>query len=155
MRAAAACQFTFSRFGAWRVATLMLAGCVVAALGLWVVSQPIPLPAHALAGAVSAGIVALWLGVSAGRIETAVLRWDGSTWHLGPAQGQGVAGTLTVAVDFGAWMLLRFHADAAPRWAASAWLPVQRAGIDAPWHALRCAVYSPRLARDADTAAPL
>jgi len=28
--------------------------------------------------------------------------------------------------------------------AAVTWLPVQRRGLQAHWHALRCAVYSPR-----------
>jgi hypothetical protein len=38
-------------------------------------------------------------------------------------------------------MLLRFTPDAPAR---MTWLPVQRRGLEAQWHALRCAVYSPR-----------
>jgi hypothetical protein len=38
-------------------------------------------------------------------------------------------------------MLLNFTPDAAAR---TSWLPVQRLGLETQWHALRCAVYSPR-----------
>jgi hypothetical protein len=50
-------------------------------------------------------------------------------------------GNVAVVIDLGPWMLLRFTADAPPR---TTWLPVQRRGLEAQWHALRCAVYSPR-----------
>jgi hypothetical protein len=49
-----------------------------------------------------------------------------------------------VAVDLGAWMLLRFERDATPRLRRIVWLPLQRRGLETPWHALRCAVYSAR-----------
>ena len=64
------------------------------------------------------------------------LRWDGQAWHL-----DAVPGDVAVVIDLGPWMLLRF---ASTDFARVTWLPVQRRGIDAQWHALRCAVYSPR-----------
>jgi hypothetical protein len=39
-------------------------------------------------------------------------------------------------------MLLRF-VDESPR-TRTTWIPVQRAGIEGDWHALRCAVHAPR-----------
>ena len=74
-----------------------------------------------------------------------VLRWTGSSWvlrrHLESASGERV-GTLAVALDLGNWMLLRFVDEQLP--VPTTWLPVQRGGPDADWHALRCAVHAPR-----------
>jgi hypothetical protein len=49
-----------------------------------------------------------------------------------------------VALDVGAWMLLKFRADEAPPAAGRRWIPVHRRSAGVHWHALRCAVYSPR-----------
>jgi hypothetical protein len=75
------------------------------------------------------------------------LRWDGALWHLaGTASGADGErpGTLAIALDGGPWMLLRFRAaqpDARP-WVR--WLALSRRDVGGQWHALRCAVYSPR-----------
>ncbi|MBA3596093.1 MAG: hypothetical protein H0W40_01750 [Methylibium sp.] len=74
------------------------------------------------------------------------MRWDGERWWLAlPAGSAEMAGDLTVAMDLGAWLLLQFRAEpdtvARPH---RRWLPLQRAGLQAHWHALRCALYSPR-----------
>ena len=78
------------------------------------------------------------LAVSLWRVPVQSLRWDGKVWHLDTA-----AGELKVAVDLGPWMLLLFTPQAPGR---ASWLPVQRRGLEAQWHALRCAIYSPRAA---------
>ena len=83
---------------------------------------------------------------------TTSLRWDGSFWHLGPPGTEGdepAAGQVDVAVDLGAWMLLRFTRETSTPGRSVTWLPTQRWGLEAQWHALRCAVYSPRPAPDA------
>jgi ABC-type nickel/cobalt efflux system permease component RcnA len=85
------------------------------------------------------GLVAVTLALlvaSLWRAPAADLRWDGQAWQLG-----SMTGNVAVVIDLGPWMLLRFTADAPPR---TTWLPVQRRGLEAQWHALRCAVYSPR-----------
>jgi hypothetical protein len=59
------------------------------------------------------------------------------------------AGRLRVVLDLGPWLLLRFAADPATR--SAAWLPsgspiwiaLQRQGLQAEWHAIRCTLYSP------------
>jgi hypothetical protein len=85
------------------------------------------------------------------------LRWDGQCWFYGAASADGpeLAPTeLTVAVDLGGWMLLRLQADGgASRWSRTLWLPAQRRGHETHWHALRCAVYSPRPAPGGPSAA--
>jgi hypothetical protein len=59
-------------------------------------------------------------------------------------------GELQVAIDLGAWMLLHFVPDVGHRACSVSWLPVQRRGLESQWHALRCAVYSPRPAAGVD-----
>lgn len=79
------------------------------------------------------------------------LRWDTQQWHLGAASTLGQephAGRLMVALDLGAWMLLRLIPSAVSassvRLPAGGWLPVQKRGHETHWHALRCTVYSAR-----------
>jgi hypothetical protein len=86
------------------------------------------------------------------------LVWDGQQWWLetlhtpGPPQqstSAAVAGTLRPAIDLGPWLLLRFTPSAPiDRWhkPAPAWLSLRHSAHGAHWHALRCAVYSPRAA---------
>ena len=45
-------------------------------------------------------------------------------------------------------MLLQFRAHDRSHSPRMIWLPVQRRGLEPQWHGLRCAVYSPRPARD-------
>ena len=79
------------------------------------------------------------------------LRWDGALWHLAdaapevaPGPGRAQPGTMAIALDGGTWMLLRFRAaDAAGR-PRVRWLAPSRGDLGGAWHALRCAVYSPR-----------
>ncbi len=47
-------------------------------------------------------------------------------------------------MDLGAFLLLRFVPEAARAGAAGAGCRSARQGRDRDWHALRCAVYSPR-----------
>jgi hypothetical protein len=86
--------------------------------------------------ATAVALTMLALAVSLWRVPAQSLRWDGQVWRL-----DAVPGELTVAVDIGPWMLLRFTPGAGSR---TRWLPVQRRGLEAQWHALRCAVYAPR-----------
>ena len=135
---------------------MALAGCVVLALSLWFLGQPVVLHWGRAAVLGLVAVATLGLGASLLSARPVSLRWDEQRWHLGPADSVGhepVAGTLAVALDLGSWMLLRFQADASGRRAAVAWLPAQRRGLESQWHALRCAVYSPRPAPDADAAA--
>jgi hypothetical protein len=147
MRAHPAFQITLRRFGAWRAAVWAVSGAASLTLVAWALSAPqVRSPWWLGLCALGLGAV-LWLSVSLARISPMSLRWDGQLWHLGPADAVGNEpwpGQLTVCIDLGAWMLLRFrHTGPGPRPRVS-WLPVQRSGRQPYWHALRCALYSPR-----------
>ena len=155
MRAAPACQFSLRRFGAWRVAVSLLAMLGVAVMTAWLILREPPLTSpSSLFAALAASALAV-LGAAAARTPTADLRWDGGAWHLGQPSAEPVAGDLIVAIDLGPWMLLRFSPSALDARPRTTWLPVQRSGLESQWHALRCAVYSPRPAAAEDTPAAL
>ncbi len=78
------------------------------------------------------------------------LRWDGEVWRL---DGAEQAGTLAVALDGGHWMLLRLRSIEGPAWRRVRWLALSRRDLGGQWHALRCAVYSPRPAPGGSSAA--
>jgi hypothetical protein len=82
-------------------------------------------------------LLTLVLTVSLWRVSARSLRWDGQVWWL-----DAVPGGMKVVIDLGPWMLLSFTPAAPGR--LMSWLPVQRRGLEPQWHALRCAVYSPR-----------
>jgi len=131
MRASAACQVSLRSFGVWRAGIAGLTAIAVLATGAWLIESPISPALMMSAGVASLACIAL--GASLWRVPSASLRWDGRAWFL-----DATPGALTVAIDLGPWMLLRFTTRAGVRW-----LPVQRLGLEAQWHALRCAVYSP------------
>ena len=138
---------TLRSFGIWYagVCALVLLGSAVA-LGWWLA---VPAPAS---GATTLGalLAAACLGAAVfgvRRVLPTRLHWDGQRWFVGvgePESSDPSAADLTVAIDLGGWMLLRLRRQHAPRWRRSLWLPAQRRGQAAQWHALRCAVYSPR-----------
>ena len=155
MRASPAFQCVLNRFGVWRAAIAALASAGVAVLLVWLATRSEPMPSLGLAAWVGAMLAVPALAASLMRIPAVTLRWDGQQWWLArlagssraaaAAQIDAVGGEIDVALDFGGWMLLRFRPiSAARRERFSRWLPVQRRGLEAHWHALRCAVYSPR-----------
>ena len=158
MRASPAFQISLHRFGVWRGAVLVLAALAASSMAAWVLTRAQPVGAAPVIAAVLAGAVLAWLAGSSMR-SPAALRWDGERWHLGvPASSPDAAvpGDLAVTIDLGPWMLLRFEPAAGVGLGSRRiWLPVQRRGIEAQWHALRCAVYSPRPTPGPDTAAGL
>ena len=136
MRASPACQVSLQRFGAWRVAVCSLALAGAAAMTGWLIGRESPVAIGWMMPAAAVALAILALAVSLWRVPAQSLRWDGQAWQLDAAPGE-----LSVAIDLGPWMLLRFTPGASSR---TRWLPVQRRGLEAQWHALRCAVYAPR-----------
>ena len=142
-------------FGVWRAAVAGLAGAGIVVLLTWLATRSEPVPMSGLAAWAGAMLAIPALAATLVRVPAVTLRWDGQQWWLArlarssraaaAAQIDAVAGEIDVALDFGGWMLLRFRPiSVAPRARISRWLPVQRHGLEAHWHALRCAVYSPR-----------
>jgi hypothetical protein len=155
MRASPAFQVNLQHFTLWRAAVAGLAliafGCNLA----WCASGSEP---RSVAVWVISNSITMWLAVTAVRAarSTALsLRWDTLDWRLGPMASVGeepTAGQLTVVMDLGSWMLLRFvqteptvlSAVLPYRFRPQRCLAVQRKGLEPSWHALRCAVYSSR-----------
>ena len=151
MRAAPTCQISLRRFGVWRSAVLALAALGVAGTAAWLFTREAALLSPGSIAAVCAtGLIAA-AGASLTKMTAVDLRWDGLIWHLGPPAGEPIAGHVGVAIDLGAWMLLRFAPASPQARPRLTWLPVQRHGLEPQWHALRCAVYSPRPAPAQDT----
>ena len=147
MRAAPAVVVDVKPSAHWRATLLVLAGAACASTAVWAWQRGGP--AAALVFAMVAALAVTVLR-SAWRMPVQRLRWDGQGWWLAVAvPATETPGRLHVALDLGAWLLLRFQPapDAGARRAR--WLPLQRRGLEADWHALRCALYSPRPAAPA------
>jgi len=154
MRASPAFQVRIVRYGVWRAAVAPLIVLAFAAQAAWLATrfEDVSLATFAVLAAVDLGL----LGAAAGtlRLPAVDLRWDTQHWSLARVSSfdEPAPGNLAIALDLGAWMLLRFdrHPSAA-RGRRTTWLPVQRRGLEPHWHALRCAVYCARPAPGTDS----
>jgi hypothetical protein len=141
MRAAPAVQLDVETGRGWRwalCALLLLAGLSAAA---WAAAS-----GSALAWFV-AGLVLVYAAAltRACRVPgRARLAWDGAAWTLlAPGDTAAQRGAVEVRLDLGDALLLRFVPDTGTR-RRGRWLPLQRSTVAPAWHALRCALYSPR-----------
>ena len=136
------CCVELRRFGAWRAAIATLASAAwLASLAWAVVSRDtVPVPLLAAVVAAATGIVATALTLR--RVEPGTLRSESGQWSFTPFASPAVpeSGELVVAIDLGSFMLLSFL----PAGQSRRWLPAQRRGLEADWHALRAAVHAPR-----------
>ena len=151
MRASPPIEVVLNRFGWWRGAVIVLALAAVSVLVAWIVSSRELQPTAVILAAGLAGLAFVGGALSIAGVQPARLRWDGRSWQMNGADAahEPHAGSLQVAIDLGIWMLLRFVADAPHEGRRVVWLPVQRRGLEAQWHALRCAVHSPPPVPDA------
>ena len=131
---------------AWRWGVLVMTLAAALGLGWWSVTSF----QRGATGLIWLGLPA-WLTVVAAASllwpRGGRLRWDGVVWHLGGAATGPASerpGTMAIALDGGNWMLLRFRASQADAGLRVRWLALSRRDLGAQWHALRCAVYSPR-----------
>jgi len=146
MRASPACQITVCDFAWWRVGVSALVLCVVASAGAWWLASA-QRSTWASVSLLMLLLISVWAAVGLMRCPPLSLRWDTARWNLGPAASMGEeasSGQLSVAVDLGAWMLLRFRPDSATKRVSEVWIPVQQAPSYQQWHAFRCAVYLSR-----------
>jgi hypothetical protein len=143
MRESVFFELRLRRFGVWRVAVAWVAGAAIVAVIAWAASlwDSQPQSGRVLVVAIAAGLAlaTIALAFSLARIEAGTLSCADGTWSYAPDTGARRSGKLNVAMDLGGFLLLRLI-DERRR---SAWLPVQRRGLEAHWHGLRCAVYSP------------
>ena len=140
-----------------------LYGTSGAALAGWALAQTAQAPQGAVwailvLAAAAAGAVGFWQARYALPANAAYLGWDGAGWTLGlhPAAGGKAApaetplAAVVVALDLGAWLLLRLHPAAGPcRWQAAR---ADASGTD--WHGLRLALQAHAGRRTAPISAP-
>jgi hypothetical protein len=130
------------RFGVWRVAVLVVGALAISAVAAWAVAMSASEPEQgatlALAVAAVLGAGTAWVAGSLSRVEGGILSCRDGLWTFVSDGGATCSGTLEVAIDLGAFLLLRLDAAG-----GGPWLPVQRGGLERQWHALRCAVYAP------------
>ena len=155
MRDSPAFQITIRCYGVWQsaVAVLGLASLATVVAWLWQLGEA-RTRLDWLFGAVAIGVVGAAFGCM--RQRPVSLRWDTREWWLGSAASVGdepSSGHVDAPVDLSAWMLLRFVRASPRRRDRVTWIPVQRRGLEAHWHALRCAVYTARAAAQAHPSA--
>ena len=148
MRTRLACHVSLRHFGVWRTAVAMLTLLSVSALTAWVLSGPDLWSPGLMTGAAIAAAAVLLLAFSLTRVEPATLRLHEGGWTFARLGFDGIGsvpGSVEVALDLGSFMLLSFRPEfTSGRPRTRRWLPAQRWGHEQDWHALRCAVYSPR-----------
>lgn len=156
MRTAPAVDLTVSTASVWTWALRVLLAASVLAATAWAAARG---DAVGASGAVLVGAYALWLGWHTRRPRRWQLAWDGRDWWLAiavvgatTALGSGRRGEISVALDLGGALLLRFSSaesrqggGPAKWWHRPVWLPLHRDGLPVHWHSLRCALYSPSL----------
>jgi hypothetical protein len=148
MRHAPPLQFRVRHYGLWHAFVLLLAVSACASVLAWWWAQPVPAPLWNSVATVLAALATLACAATLWRAPPLTLRWDRQCWWLARDGAAEQAGTLAVAIDLGGWMLLRFvgeeqSADLVWR-SRVVWIALQRQGLDAQWHAIRCALYGAR-----------
>jgi len=148
MRAAPALQVTVSGRGAWRGFVVALAVASSAAAAWWLASRlGSPTVAKALAAGLASAFAAM-VALRALSVRSLGLSFDGQCWQLRVSpdvDAPGRPGDVAVVMDLGPWMLLRFDAPPDESYKrCRRWLALERRELGPQWHALRCAVYSPR-----------
>jgi hypothetical protein len=131
------------RFAVWNTAVLILGVMASLTWLAWAVSLG---TWQGLAWFLLAVVVgaSLWWSL---RPSAVSLRWDGERWWLGQPSTAGTEPwpvQTMVCMDLGAWVLLqlRAHPDGPELPRRFRWLPLQRQGLQAQWHALRCALFA-------------
>ena len=143
MRESVFFELRLRRFGVWQAAVGLVAGAAIVAMAAWAAGMWDAQPAsgRALVVAIAGGLALATVGaaLSLASVKAGILACADGAWSYTTDAGSRRSGTLEVAMDLGAFLLLRMVDERHK----STWLPVQRRGLEAQWHGLRCAVYSP------------
>jgi hypothetical protein len=135
---------TLRCFDRWKIGCSALVMMSLAVVSFWSWVAFSPYPVGCVAGALLWGLASFALLVHAQRLSPQRLRWDGQGWRwsseLHPV-AEGMPGSLSVALDLGTWMLLRFILDDTRK---TLWLPVQHRGHESTWYGLRATIYCAR-----------
>ena len=147
MRASPPIDIALSRSGPWLffVVAVSLASVIIVATWLLLgMGGPAFSPDLPAAGVAGLTLFLACLALLAARLPAGRLSWNGRRWALTDAargNGEEVVGSVTVVLDFGNWLLLRFIAHP-QHGGTTRWLPLQRRGHEGDWHALRCALHA-------------
>ena len=158
MRSAPPLQISVARFGVWHAIVALVAGSACGSMFLWWRAQPLPVPPLVEAAAALGSMLAAAIAITTWRVPPLTLRWDRQRWWVARGEAAEQPGKLAVAIDLGGWLLLHFVAEGAPAGSARrrpvpTWIALQRPGLEAPWHALRCTLYAARPALPPEGAA--
>jgi hypothetical protein len=138
MRACPAVAVCVCAGTAWRLVQASLCVAAAASLAAWAV-QHLELGAAGHVVTALTAVVAAAVGWRSSHLAPVQLAWSGSNWRVGQgSEGMALTAPPMVAIDLGAWMLIRVRTGT-----GAAWLPVSRAVAGASWHLWRAAVYSP------------
>ncbi len=148
MHASPPFQMIVRHFGIWRAVVTLLVALTAAVVTAWALQA---MERHAVWVVIAAALLTVsstMLLSHAWRLPAMTLRWDSQQWQLRASSDSAhepvCSGCLVVSVDCGGWMLLHFTPDNGTVLQRGTWLPVQRRGHEADWHALRCTVYCAR-----------
>ncbi len=149
MRERLSCSVELRRFEVWRSAVLAVSAVAVATMAAWgglALSNPTNRVTSIVSVAGALALVAVLLARSLMKVEAGTLSCAHGVWTFA-FERDGIerieSGELAVALDAGSFLLLILTRVHGSNRLARRWLPVQRRGLEAEWHALRCAVYSP------------
>lgn len=148
MRAAPAVDYPLACSGFWQGGAALCASAACAALAWWAASgweTSLWLACSLSLGGATVGAAAGW---RAGRGRPGQLVWNGQSWTLRElrlqAQASVEAGSPEIALDWGDWVLLRWHGSIRRGWTSHRWLPLARRDLPRAWHALRVALRAPQ-----------
>src|SRR5678816_1970844 len=117
-------ELTLRRFGVWQVAVWLVAGAAIAAMAGWADamwdSQPESGRVLVLAIAAALSLATIGVALSLARVQAGVLSCADGAWTFVSDAGVRHTGTLEVAMDLGALLLLRLVGQRRTR----VWLPV-------------------------------
>jgi len=132
MRVAPPVQALSCSAGPWwrfQQAVVALSTAVAAGwAGAWLGAEGLTLAGVSLA----LGLLASWWLGRRWLAPARRLAWDGVAWQLQPA---GLSGQVTLTIDLGDWMLVRFSPGAR-------WVPLSRREAATDWQALRVALHA-------------
>ena len=145
MRERLSCVVELRRFGVWRAAVVAVAATAISAMAAWgglALATGASESATIATIAAAMAVLSALLAASLARVEPGTLACSDGVWTF-TSRRRGIerveSGALTVAIDLGSFVLLTLTGSDGSR----LWLPVQRRGLEADWHVLRCAVYAP------------
>jgi hypothetical protein len=133
VHAAPPVRVSLGRSSSWIVVVASCAGVAAANLVAWLLLRAEDAVGLAAVTGLAAATIAAWRAYclhAPGEVN-----WNGAEW-----QWQGLAGSVQVALDLDAWMLLRFD----PLHGKRRWIAASRASANGPWPALRAALYARR-----------